>query len=108
MKELESHIPEEIELRVERQHKKQVDYVGSFIRHNGHTIWQLNLKTQEITPAEFSEEVIDFETKASKRKIIAKPGHWYCSALNIKTAFKKFNKMAKVFVERQKDKSHLQ
>lgn len=108
MKELEPHNPEQIELRVEKQHKKQADFIGRFVKHPGHTIWELNLRTQEITAAEFSEEVIDFETGAAKRKIIAKPQHWYCSALNQKTAFNKFNKMARLALERQKDKTNLQ
>lgn len=108
MKEFEPNNPEQIELRVEKQHKKAVDFVGSFIKYPGHTVWEINLKSQEITPAEFSEEVVDFTTGAIKRKIIAKPAHWYCSALNKKAAFNKFNKMAKAFVEKQKDKSNLQ
>lgn len=108
MKEIDPHIPEQIELRVEKQHKKQADFIGRFINYPGHTIWELNLRTQEIVPAEFSEEVIDFETGAPKKRIISKPKYWYCSALNKKTAFKRFNEMARLVMERQKDKTNLQ
>lgn len=101
MKELNNHIQEEIELRIQNEQKKGVDFIGSIVRHPGHTIWQLNIRTQDITPAEFDEEVIDFNTGKPKRKIIQKSAHWYCSALNKESAFRRFNKMAKEFVEKQ-------
>lgn len=98
MKELSSHIKEEIAIHAEKQHEKQKKLVGSFVNHKGHTIWQIDLKTQEITPAKFAEEYVTIGG-GSVRNIIKDDKHWYCSALNKETAFKRFNKMAKVFFE---------
>jgi len=95
MKELSSHIKEEVKMHIEQQQEKKTDYIGSIKKYPGHVIWEINLKTQEITKAEFDEESINFETKLPERKIIVKKNHWYCSALNINSAFNKFNKMAK-------------
>lgn len=99
MKELSSHIKESVKIHVERQHEKHRKHVGSFIKHNGHTIWQVDLKTQEITPAEFSETFATIGGGVT-RNIVKKDNHWYCSALNKKSAFNKFNKMAKIFFEK--------
>lgn len=98
MKELSSHIKESIKIHAERQQEKQRKHIGSFIKHNGHTIWQIDLRTQEITPAEFSEEFATIEGGIT-RNIVKKDNHWYCTALNKKTAFNRFNKMAKIFLE---------
>lgn len=99
MKELSSHIKESIKIHAERQHEKQRKHVGSFIKHNGHTIWQIDLKTQEITPETFSEEFYTLEGGIT-RNIVKKDNYWYCSALNKNNAFKKFNQMAKIFLEK--------
>lgn len=100
MKELSSHIKEEVKVHVETQQEKQKKFIGSIKKYPGHYIWQINLRTQELTKVEFDEEAINFETGAAERKIITKEGHWYCSALNRKSAFNRFNKMAKSFVKR--------
>jgi hypothetical protein len=104
MKELSSHIKEEVKMHVETQQEKQKTFVGSFIKHPGHTVWQINLRTQEISEAKFSEEYITIDG-VTKRNIIRELNHWYCSALNKKSAFNKFNKMAKFVLE---SKSNIQ
>ena len=98
MKELSSHIKEEIKIHAPKQYEKQKQLIGSFHPYPGQKLWQINLKTQEISEAEFSKE---FATIAGdvKREIIKKELHWYCCALNKNNAFKKFNKMAEEFLK---------
>lgn len=100
MKELLSHIKEEIKIRVETQQEKQKLYTGSLKRHPGQTIYQVDLRTQTISKADFDESAIIFETGEAERKITRKENHWYCAALNEKNAFKKFNYMAKQVFEK--------
>ena len=106
MKELSSNIKEEVKMHIEQQQEKKHEFIGSIKKQPGHTIWQINLKTQEITPAEFDEESINFETKLPERKIITRQGHWYCSALNKKSAFNRFNKMAQFVHENINQLTH--
>ena len=98
MKELNSHIKEEIKVHAQKQVEKRRKHIGSLITHSGHKIWQLNLKTQEISPAEFSDEYANINGTIT-RNIIKKDNYWYVSALNKQNAFKQFNKMAKTFLE---------
>lgn len=98
MKELRSHIKEEVKMHVETQQEKQKTHLGSFKKHPGHTIWQINLRTQVISEVEFTEEYATMDGDIT-RNILRKEYHWYCSALNKTSAFNKFNKMAKFAIE---------
>lgn len=98
MKELSSHIKKEVSIHAPKQYEKSKKHVGTFEHHKGHTIWQINLKTQEITAAKFSEEYATINGGIT-RNIIKDDNHWYCSALNKENAFKRFNRMAKIFLE---------
>lgn len=51
-------------------------------------VWQIDIKTQVISKSDFTYEAKNF-----------KEGHWYCIALNEKNASRKFNNMAKEFIE---------
>lgn len=99
MKELSGHIKEEIGVHAQKQHEKQKKYLGTLEKHNGHIVWQIDLRTQEITAAEYSEEYATIGGGVT-RTIIKKDNHWYRSALNKKNAFKKFNQMAKAVIEK--------
>lgn len=105
VKELSSHIKEEIKIHAEQQQEKQLKYLGSLKRHNGHDIWEIDLKTGKISKAEFSDEAVNFETGVAERKIITKENHWYCSALNNENAFKKFNAKAKTLIQYHHDRT---
>lgn len=102
MKELELPKQDKLSVNTEQEKRKEIVHVGRIKRGDGHKIWQLNLKTQELTEAEFNEEVVDFTTGAVKRKIIIKEDHWYESALNRQNAFRKFNNRAKKIVQNLK------
>ena len=98
MKELSSHLKEEIEIHAEKQHEKQKRLINSLKRYPGQFVYQLNLKTQEISLAEFKDEFVDINGKIIKN-IDVKENHWYTTAINEKNAFKKFNNMAKLAYE---------
>lgn len=97
MKELSSHIKEEIKVHAQKQEERQRKFIGSFIKHKGQTVWEVDLKTQEIKPAEFTEEFATINGGV-KRNIIKKEFHWYCVAINKKNAERKFNKMAEIVI----------
>ena len=68
----------------------------------GHTLFQINLETGDVTKAEFTS--VDMElsklsenvtSQEVKKKVITKPNCIYISALNIQNAAKKFAKQAK-------------
>lgn len=98
MKELSSHIKEEIKIHAPKQYEKQKAFIGSFQPQPGQTIWQINLRTQEISKAEFTEEFANIGGSIT-RTIVTKELHWYCCALNEQNAFRKFNKIAKSIIE---------
>lgn len=105
MKELTAHTKEEIKTHAEQQQEKQKKFDGYIERHPGQFVYQVDLRTQVISKAEFSEEVLNFESGKLERKIIRKEHHWYCAAINEKNAFRKFNNMAKSFLEKLKPPS---
>lgn len=72
-------------------------YIGSIKPHQGHTLFEINIKTGEIAKATFESTDVKWEDAVNgiiskKRKVIVKPDHTYISALNEKNAIKKFNK----------------
>lgn len=103
MKELASHIKQEIGVHAQKQYEKQKKFVGSFKRHNGHVVWQIDLKTGEISPVEYSEQFATINGKIT-RNIVTEDNHWYCSALNKDNAFRKFNLMAKKLIQNHHDR----
>lgn len=78
----------------------------------GHTVFEINMDTGDITPATYEEtnvQINDFGpqvnihlqvraigkailTQEIKKKLITKPNHTYISALNLRSANKKFGK----------------
>lgn len=101
MKELSSHIKEEVKMQVECQQEKQKVLVDRFRKHPGQFVWEMNLRTQEIKLAEYSQEYADVNGGIT-REIIRKENHWYEPATNKKTAFKKFNNRAKQIITGKK------
>lgn len=102
MKELSAHTTEEIQIHAQKEIQKQRVHLGSLKRYPGQKIFELNLRTQQIAPVDFDEKVINFETGSPNMKIFAKEDHWYCAALNEKSAFRKFNLRAKQIIDGKK------
>lgn len=88
----EEEITEEVRLTaIKKQHK----FLGTIIPKNGHTVFELDLKTSLITPATFEEYPFDY-TKvvkgdlSKKKKIMTKEMCIYIPSLNKKNALRKF------------------
>lgn len=104
MKELDAHKKEEIVVRAQKQHEKQQVFIGKFRPQPGQKIWQIDLKTQEVTEAEIDEAAVTLTGDIAK-KIITKPKHLYCVAINKTNALRKFNlQCKKIFENIQKNK----
>jgi hypothetical protein len=98
MKELDAHKKEEIAVHAQKQQEKQHAFIGQFRPHPGQKIWQIDLKTLEVTPAEIDEAAVNIEGEVQK-KIIVKEKHLYCVAINKKNALRKFDLQCKVILE---------
>jgi hypothetical protein len=92
MKDIELKTDEKIELRIQKRQEKTKYLDGVLFPHKGHTIWQINEETLEITPAEFSKEAVFVFGKENRPEIIKVPGCVYVAALNKKTALEKYKK----------------
>ncbi|MFD3001427.1 hypothetical protein ACFS7Z_13730 [Pontibacter toksunensis] len=84
------------EIRVEQ--KKQIKLIGSTRKVPGHTMFELNLETQEIKQAEYQEGTVYAYTEKShehqhRLKLVVKENCIYVQALNKKNAFKKLAKI---------------
>jgi len=91
MKELNIEPKTKTELSVKQEKEIKHELVGEIIPHEGHSIWEINNKTNEIKKAQFSNVTYTFGGEI-KREIITKKGHSYVGALNKKNALKKYNK----------------
>lgn len=85
---------EKIEIQVEKQQEIKQEYIGNIMPHNGHTLFEMDLETNEIKEAEFEKELtaIAFDGQQHNKRLVLKPNHIYCSALNKKNAKKHFEK----------------
>lgn len=96
MKELNSHIKAEIQITEAKEYAKKKAYLGSLRRHPGQTVFQMNIRTGIILPAEFSETTAHLRTGQIIKKILIKEDTVYCVAINESNASKKFMKMFRV------------
>lgn len=90
-----------------KEHKAELT-LGSMNLRKGHTLYEYDVVSTELKPAEFEKGVsADFEDAHAKletgekfnkkRRIIKKRGCIYVSALNEKNAYKKIIKISKQF-----------
>jgi hypothetical protein len=95
MQELQNYRAEQVQIAGQREVRKEKKYLGTLHPHTGHKIWQIDLSTKEIAEAEFEKEdhILTARGVNSRKRILVKPHHLYCSALNRKNALKKFVKM---------------
>src|SRR5690606_990954 len=80
------------------QHPEKNNYLGSIRPHPGHTLFELDLGTGDIKPAEIEATVeLDQNMKhITRKKVVKRSNCLYCMALNKKNAMKKFLKMVYV------------
>lgn len=87
-----SHLPSErMELSIEKRQQKEKELIGNIVPHAGHTVWEINNETLEITKASFQElTFILNQLNNSHKEILIREGFTYVAALNKKNALKKF------------------
>ena len=89
MKELEKITPVEINVKKEQQIEYQFD--GEIKPHKGHTLWEICEEDLSVEKAKFMNNTYVFGEEI-KREVLKKSGCVYISALNKKSALKKYHK----------------
>jgi hypothetical protein len=92
MKEFEGVFKEKdkMEISIQKKQQKEKVLVGQIIPHAGHKIWEINDDTMEIKQAEFEKKTFIIGKSHQNPEIIIRSGFSYVSALNYKTALKKY------------------
>lgn len=101
MKELTNEFKEtEVEIVVEKQQRKEIKLLGSQRKIPGLTLWEYNLKSKELAPAEFKKEDVRLNTLSTAKaalsnhhKVEVKIDCFYIQALNKRSAMKKINRL---------------
>jgi hypothetical protein len=105
MKELENIKSDKVKIVDQRQVEQEKQFLVTVVRHNGHTMWEINCTTGEIKPAEYKEEKIvlverrdlNYNTVVGTdslrvKDVVCKENCLYIPALNIKSVKKKYLK----------------
>lgn len=90
---------ENIEKTRKKEQQKEQKKLGTIKPHRGHTLFEVNKTTGEITEAEFVKTDISFHDAANgikpkNHKVIVKENCLYVPALNKKNVIKKLKKHA--------------
>lgn len=94
-KEIELLSEDKIEILKQTAIEKQRVFIGSLTPKRGHTLYEFNFATKQLSKTEFKvEKQIDFESAAKglvsqTKQVDGKEGVLYVSALNEKNAWKK-------------------
>jgi hypothetical protein len=80
-----------VEISVKKQKQLEHELIGKIQPFSGHRLWEINNETLEIELAKFSTVKINWGSGVRK-EIITMKGFSYISALNKKSALKKFHK----------------
>jgi hypothetical protein len=92
---------EKTQLEVKQQKKQEFKYIyqGTIVPNRGHTLYEICLKTLDVTEAKYhvQDYVFNWYWKKgdiinSESKVVMREGFAYVSALNIENAIKKFKK----------------
>lgn len=100
MKELEDHSKDKLAIQAEVSEEKRLQLLETIWYRPGHTIYEFNVLTLEITHAKIITEPVvapltKFEraTHRYKSRVIIKENCVYTSALNTKNALRKFGNL---------------
>jgi len=98
MKEIKQTTPDKLEVSAVKPVKKELKFLGSLKPKPGHTCFQLNLQTGEITVAEFQSAEAHYAKiaqgdKSVRKKLIVKENCLYVTALNKKNSIKHFKRL---------------
>ena len=92
MKEFEGVFQEKdkMELSIQKKQQKEKQLVGKIIPHAGHKVWEINDETLEIKQADFDKKTFIIGKSHNNPEILVRIGFSYVSALNQKSAMKKY------------------
>jgi hypothetical protein len=79
-----------VEQQAEKDQRKEKTLLGTIFPHKGHTLYKLDLETEEVSLAKYSSDYNVDQT--IPKKVIVEEGYYYVSALNKENALKKFRK----------------
>ena len=74
------------------EHEQQERQVGVLRPQRGHTVFQYDTESGELTKAVFDEVDYDTTNELQNKRITVQEGCMYVSALNVKNAVKKLGK----------------
>lgn len=89
---------EEVVIVGQKEHEKKLILTGSIVPHEGHTVFEFNLDTHQVTKAEFEPQDINYTGTKPNRRVMQKEKCMYTSALNIKNAKNKFAKQLRLIM----------
>lgn len=81
---------DKMEISVQKKQQKEKELVGKIIPHKGHKIYEINDETLEIKLAKFELKTFIIGGNHPNPEIIIRSGYSYISALNSKSALKKY------------------
>jgi hypothetical protein len=88
----EKQTKDKVEQVNQKEVEKKLTHTGRVLQKRGHTLFQFNIKTRELTIAMFESAIHFDDTKKIPKKVIVQDDCLYVSALNKKNAFKKLFK----------------
>lgn len=86
----ESPRPEAVEIADVKPVKKELKFLGSLRPHRGHTLYEIDIARETVTEATFESVTATYTGERVSKRVIAKEGCVYISALNRKNAAKKY------------------
>lgn len=89
MKEVEPKLNADIEMSVKQKKEIKASLIGDITLHEGHTLFEINTETLEVTAAKFSNVTYQMFGQ-NKKQVIVKEGCAYVAALNKSNALKKY------------------
>ena len=104
MKEIQQHTPDKIINVRSQEQESQQKRIGRLVPAKGHTLWEINMRDETISKAEFEEEtveVLNAKTKqyVKRKKVVHKPHCCYVSCLNKKNIPKHLKRYYGVEIE---------
>lgn len=85
---------EKIVLQKQNEAKREKQFIGSLKIYKGQRLWELNFLTSDIIPVELKNSVLNLDGSV-KINYTIKDKCWYCVAVNLKNAKRKFLQMLK-------------
>ena len=88
---IEKQQSDQVEIHNQQEKKKELRLLGSQRKIAGLTLWQFNIKTEELTKAKFKESRY-LVGGGTKLKVVIEKDCIYFQSLNRKNAIKKLTK----------------